>query len=479
MRVGKRTVKTCIAVFISLAIYLVLMELNKLLGFNEPSSFYVTNEQYWYVPTNFYTPFFASIAVCYAMGQSKEQSLAQAKLRSIGSIVGGYSGYIVIVFFNLVNSVFGFAKGNIDYNFTLYLIVSLGIIILMNIIRKTNTAYAGFIACLTYLSVTVSIRNGGMEAFLFTNNRILSTIIGVLIALYVNTFPHIHHENNNILFLVSLDNALYKGDNRIEEEDIHLIRDLCNTKLKLTYMSSRPSDYIVNSFKPAKLRLPMIVMNGTAIYHPLKDEFSDIKYIEDNSRKLIDRIIDESGINAFRYVYNENRFTCFYDSLEEAGSRTYFINNTHNQISEVEAKVKDSLRISMYSIVNKAEVIDRLYEKIRDTENLLIYSYDYKSLEGYKILRIMPKSASKKEGLEELRKYIDFDYVVCVGGRRYDLDVIEAADFSVCRKGASEKISDKVDYFIDSDKPHRILNLIMHIYHSKDYRKTIESLKKL
>ena len=119
----------------------------------------------------------------------------------------------------------------------------------------------------------------------------------------------------------------------------------------------------------------MIVMNGTAIYHPLKDEFSDIKYIEDNSRKLIDRIIDESGINAFRYVYNENRFTCFYDSLEEAGSRTYFINNTHNQISEVEAKVKDSLRISMYSIVNKAEVIDRLYEKIRDTENLLIYSY--------------------------------------------------------------------------------------------------------
>ena len=46
-------------------------------------------------------------------------------------------------------------------------------------------------------------------------------------------------------------------------------------------------------------------------------------------------------------------------------------------------------------------------------------------------------------------------------------------------KGASEKISNKVDYFIDSDKPHRILNLIMHIYHSKDYRKTIESLKKL
>lgn len=478
MKVGKRTIKTCIAVFISLAIFLLLQELNHLLGFNEPSSFYVTNSEFWYVPTNFYTPFFASIAVCYAMGQSKEQSFAQAKLRSIGSIVGGYFGYLVIVVFYFINNFFHFTKGNINYNFLLYLTVSLGIIILMNIIRKTNTAYAGFIACLTYLSVTISIRNGGMEAFLFTNNRIISTIIGVLIALYVNTFPHIRFSNNKILFMVSLDNALYNDDNRIDEENIHIIRDICNTKMKLTYMSSRPSDYIVNSFKPCKLRLPMIVMNGTAIYHPLTNEYTDIKYISSQSSNKVKEIIEKEKINAFSYVYNEGGFVCFYDSLEEIGSRTYFNKNKHNQILEVEAKVKDNLPISMFSIVNKAEVIDRLYEKFKPIDDLLIYSYKYKSLDGYKILRLMPKTASKKEGIVELKKYIDFDYVVCVGGRSFDLDAIEASDFSICRNGASKSVIEKVDYILNSRNPHNVINLLLKIYHSPNYPKLISSLKK-
>lgn len=479
MKIGKRTFKTCIAVFISLAIYLLLLQLNHVLGFMEPSSYYVTSREFWYVPTNFYTPFFASIAVCYALGQSKEQSLAQAKLRSIGSIVGGYFGYIVIVFFDFINTFFNFTKGNINYNFLLYLVVSLGIIILMNIIRKTNTAYAGFIACLTYLSVTVSIRNGGMEAFLFTNNRIISTIIGVLIALYVNTFPHIRFTNEKILFLVSLDNALYNDKNKIDEENIHIIRDICNTNMKLTYMSSRPSDYIVNSFKPCKLRLPMIVMNGTAIYHPLTNEYTDIKYISKESSDKVKKIIEKENINAFSYVYNEGSFICFYDSLQELGSRTYFNNNQHNQILEVEAKVKDNLKISMFSIVNKAELINKLYEEFKMIDDLLIYSYNYKSLEGYKILRLMPKTASKKEGLEELKKYIDFNYVVCVGGRNFDLDAIEASDFSICRFGASKTIVDKVDYVMQSKNPHNIINLLLKIYHSSNYTKLISSLKKL
>ena len=146
---------------------------------------------------------------------------------------------------------------------------------------------------------------------------------------------------------------------------------------------------------------------------------------------------------------------------------------------EVEAKVKDNLQISMFSIVNKAQIIDRLYEKFKTIDDLLIYTYNYKSLEGYKILRLMPKTASKKEGLEELRKYIDFDYIVCVGGRNFDLDAIEASDFSICRNGASKVISDKVDLVINSRNPHNIINVLLKIYHSPNYLRLISSLKKL
>jgi hypothetical protein len=48
-----------------------------------------------------------------------------------------------------------------------------------------NQKTATFISCLTYFSVTISIRNGGLPVFLFATNRVLSTLVGVGIALLI------------------------------------------------------------------------------------------------------------------------------------------------------------------------------------------------------------------------------------------------------------------------------------------------------
>ena len=69
-----------------------------------------------------------------------------------------------------------------------YIIVSLAIVPLIVITVKIKQVDAVFITCLTFLSVTVSQRNGGMPVLQFATNRVLSTLIGVGVSLLVNSF---------------------------------------------------------------------------------------------------------------------------------------------------------------------------------------------------------------------------------------------------------------------------------------------------
>lgn len=50
----------------------------------------------WHAPPNMYTPFFEGIAAVYATHRDRKTSLNQARIRLIGSIIGGYFGMGIV-----------------------------------------------------------------------------------------------------------------------------------------------------------------------------------------------------------------------------------------------------------------------------------------------------------------------------------------------------------------------------------------------
>ena len=151
-RVGMRIVKTFIAVFICMLLNILFMLLNKWfdLGIVDANGLVI-----------FYTPFFATIAAVYCLHRDKKNSLSQAKIRSVGTVIGGYFGLLVIIIADLllVNVLGLNVSDPILYKTLLYVFVSICIIplIYLTVIMKQNSCV--FITCLTYLSVTISIRN--------------------------------------------------------------------------------------------------------------------------------------------------------------------------------------------------------------------------------------------------------------------------------------------------------------------------------
>ena len=50
----------------------------------------------WHTSSNMYTPFFAGIVAVYATHRDKKTSVKQARIKSIGSIIGGYFGMGIV-----------------------------------------------------------------------------------------------------------------------------------------------------------------------------------------------------------------------------------------------------------------------------------------------------------------------------------------------------------------------------------------------
>ncbi len=481
MKIGKRTIKTFIAVLLAMGIYIVLYALNFACGIELTPRELSSATEYWYAPTNFYTPFFAGIAAVYAMQQNIASSRKQAKIRSVGSIVGGYYGFIIIQLFEWIAiDLCKMESGSILYDAILYAIASAGIIFLIVLTVKLKVTTATFVACLTYLSVTVSIRNGGMSPFLFATNRILSTLIGVMIALFVNTFPHYFTKNRNILFVSSLDNAMLNAKHELSPFMEYKLNALTGERCNFTFMTTRAMTSLKSIFKNVELKNPIIVMTGCAVYDPVERTYGAVVSIDSELRKEPEALFEKYGVNVFSYLIIENFLHCYYDSVEGAGANAYYAKRRRSSAySFVKAKVPKDLDVEQYVIIERDEIVKSIiadFEKLPTAGEFNVICYPFQGMEGYSFLKINYKYALKEKALETL-KIGKVNFIVCFGSGRTDVEAMRRADFSFCLESSPDYVKEAADYVIPSEEPEEIVKAIAKIFHKKNYKKYLDGLK--
>ena len=167
-----------------------------------------------------------------------------------------------------------------------YLIVSIGVIPLIMIAIMFKQQTCVFISCLTYLSVTISIRNGGMNVIHFATNRVLSTLIGIGISLLINNISLLRRKNKDILFVSSLDNNFLTKDN-ISPYVKYKLNNLYYKKMPLVFATTRTPSSLNYVFDEVGVNYPMVIMNGAAIYHFDNGLYEDKCKIDDDAEQFI------------------------------------------------------------------------------------------------------------------------------------------------------------------------------------------------
>lgn len=122
-------------------------------------------------------PFYSVVAAILCMQSDYKNSVKIAKSRIIGTLIGGMYGLLEIIVINYIN--IGL------FSYIHYLILSLFLIpiIYTNVFFKVRSS--AYISCVVFLSITVIVGRD-IGPFSFALNRVIDTLIGIVVSLIVN-----------------------------------------------------------------------------------------------------------------------------------------------------------------------------------------------------------------------------------------------------------------------------------------------------
>ena len=466
LRIGLRIVKTAIAVFLCLTFYVLLKLIEYIPGVPENFAF------------NWYNPFFAGIAAAYSIHSSKKASLRQAKNRCVASLIGGIIGIALVS----VYTIFGGEWPNVyavdleTANFLIpYLLVSVCIVLVIETGVVLNQKEAIFVSVLTFLSVTIN-PNSAVEKWYwqFGINRILSTMIGVLIALGVNMFrlPRLYN-NKNLLFCVGIDGMLNGDNDRFEGFIRYKMNDLHSKGVNLTLATTRTPTTFMPLLDDISVSHPIVCMSGAALYDTETLKYLAVEKIEKEDAVKIKKMLGKMGISPFINIIENDVLYSFNENIDNEGERLYaedkknaaygsFICGSPNLDNVVYFLIIEE-RVKMNYIVNalkNCELSDKISVLVYDDNHFTDFEKKFTYIKIYN---------KKIEDLNILKQYAEQYELDLVGltSSKYSDHLLKNCEYSMTLESNADKSKSLCNKIVPSNNPDRLFKEVEKLYHNK------------
>lgn len=434
-KIGKRMIKSSIAVFLCFIVYL----------FRQKEG----------------VVFYSCIAAVLCMQQDITNTKRVGLNRVVGTLIGGLIGMIVLVFEKK------FIPSDyiiLEYMLTSFMIIP--IIYITVLLKKTSASY---ISCVVFMSVTVS-HGADINPYLFAMNRIIDTLIGIVIAFGVNSFhlPYANHENT--LYVSSLDHTLLNSDEELSNYTKVKLRQLLEQGANIVIATSRtPSDFL-HLLQNFNIKFPIVIMNGAAMYDMHTQEYIHAKTISREGLEGIRQVFNRMHVNHFIYsiihhvlhiYYGEFKNPIeeeYYHELRKTPYRNYVctdIPDEHDSIY-IHAIHEDKIIQEVYKELKKEAIFYELHVIIRRNTKY----------QGYSDIEIYSKHAGKKNAIQNMMDTYHFHQLYVFGDDVEDLPLMGMADQSFVVSDAHPALKEHAE-IIGSNDEDSVIHKIDTLFHSR------------
>lgn len=415
MKIGQRDVKTVVSVLICAMTYLLLTLINKKFA------------------STWYTPFFAGLAAAYSVQIDKTTTMRFGKNRIIGSLFGGLLAIIIVILYeNIMKKFFPNVDGN-WYLFYKYILVSLAIFILVEVIQLMKQSTVTFVAILTFLSISINARED-ISVWEFGFNRIISTSYGVVIAWTVNMFTTHFYKNRNEMHVIEVDDFIIKGE--LDGYSLYKFRNMIDKKMHIIFFSVHTTSMFFDKCENIKYNLPVILMNGACIY-----DFKENEYIYEEKLDYDDflntkKVFTDFGIDPFVYEISNNLLYVYKEQVSNSVESEYekMIKN-YAYSNYIIGKQNVTSPISLMGIVVNND-LDGILAKLSKIENI-VYRLCDANLDGYIEIVIYSSKVNEMNCVNFLKNKYEFDKVISLGTNNKSLENV--SDHFVETNGDTKK----------------------------------------
>lgn len=386
-------------------------------------------------------PFYSVIAALQCVQPYSSHMLSEGRDRIIGTLIGAFWGSVV-VFSELLPVGGSFETAVVHY--TLLGIVT-GLVIYSTVLLKISK-YALFSAVVFLGIAMYHLEDANPYVHVF--NRTLDTVIGVCVAIFVNSvhLPRIH--DRTTLFVSGIDHVLFREDRQLSNFTTVELNRFLDDGMRFTVSTRQTPATVRELLSSINLRLPIIAMDGAVLYNLQSMKYIHTYKMEPELVKLVTDFLNERGIPFFTNTVQDNLLIIYFKDykdliLEEVKDARH---NSAPKETETDFNLSKSAylsmarlyrkkRISPYRnyvrtdasitkdviyilVIDREETIDRLHKKLMEQPwaHRCRTNFDTFDCEkGEKILRIYTAEATRTNMLIYLQKHVGAPHVITFG----------------------------------------------------------------
>lgn len=346
-------------------------------------------------------PFYSMLAALWCIQPYINKTMSMALQRTIGTFIGAAFGLITIVLeiyaFNIYDQPLGF------------LIVALMIIPVIYttvLIKRPNASY---FSCVVFLSITV-IHMTDENPFMFVLNRVLDTFIGIAVGMLVNSARLPRRRITDTLFTAELDDMLSPISEQLTPFSKVEINRMLSEGLNFTLVTMRTPASLMDIVSDVELKLPVVVMNGVALYDFRNNSYVKAYIISGDTCEKARNIINNAGMNVFTNALCDDSLVIYYDRLENEAEKAIFTSLKKSPYRNyINRKPQPEDRVIYLMMVDQSDRISALYDQLVHSEVgqlLKMITYPSQDYPGYSYIKIYNRNAGKQHMTEILcREY--------------------------------------------------------------------------
>ena len=386
--------------------------------------------------------FYSQLSVLWCIQSYILTTKQNANQRIAGTFIGAGFGLVVLLFFLLIRNA-ELQVGDFSMYLIKGLITSVVIIFVLYATVILNKKNASYFSCVVFLSIVV-IHGGDNNPFIFTLNRVIDTMVGILIGVAVNLFHLPRKQHKEILFISGLDDTLLDSDYHLNDYCKVELNRMIEEGLNFTLSTMRPPASIIEPMADIKLKLPVIAMNGGVLYDTQSKRYLEKIEIEKKEAIEIAKFLDENNILYFANVVVDDTLLIYYnrrpaldfDEVQIGLINTLRKSPYRNYINRPLPSEENVVYFMLFYPTDSTERIYSILEKKQITKFFKVLNYPSKDYPGYSYIKIFNEYASKENMIELLKRSVKPEKIITFGTipGKYDYVVQEGNTNEVVHK---------------------------------------------
>ena len=266
------------------------------------------------------------------------------------------------------------------------------------------------------------------------------------------------------LYISDLDGTLLNENALLSEETEKELNILIEQGVNFTIATARTHATVEKMLKNVNISVPVVLMNGVAIFDLKTKKYVSVQNISNNGKKVLFETIRKHINSGFVFCIDNDIMSTYYENTDSPNAKQ-FIEEREKIYNKKFTKVESfndcmEKNVVYYSINDKKEMLEEAYNAISACADLHAEFYRDIYNTDHWYLEVCSANASKKNAVNFLREHFSFDYVSSFGDNLNDIPMFEASDEAYAVANAKEEVKKAATGIIGSNKDNGVVNFI-------------------